>query len=82
MSKRERAPFMAALYALAVDLGVPEPLPERVRKYVPFVTALTTAESSEQVAAAFERYATPVGGYKAKQQPGFHFTASALVGMA
>lgn len=82
VSKRELAPFMAALYALAVDLGIPDPLPERVRKYVPFVTALTTAETSEQVAAAFRRYAAPVGGYKAKQVPGFHVTASGLVGMA
>lgn len=82
VSRRELAPFMTALYALAVDLGVPDPVPERVRRYVPFVTALTTAETSEQVSAAFQRYAAPVGGYRIKQQEGKHYSLSALVGVA
>jgi hypothetical protein len=82
VSRRELAPFMTALYALAVDLGVPDPVPERVRKYVPFVTALTTAENAEQVSAAFQRYAAPAGGYRVKQEDGSHYSVSALVGAA
>jgi hypothetical protein len=82
VSRRELAPFMTALYALAVDLGVPDPVPERVRTYVPFVTALTTAETAEQVSAAFQRYAAPVGGYRAKKEDGRHYSVSALVGAA
>jgi hypothetical protein len=81
-SRRQFATFAAALHALAIDLGVSDPVPRRLRRYVPLVTALVTATSADQVAAAFEHYASPVGGHKEKREEGIHVTLSGLVGGA
>lgn len=77
---RKPAGFLAALYALSTDLGAAPPLPERIRKYLPLVTSLTSATSAAEVSAALEKFAAPVGSYRGKYQPGFHVTLSAGLG--
>ncbi len=81
IQKREIPALGAALYALAVDLGVPDPLPKSVAKYLPLVTALAGAQDADQVARAFEKYADPPDSYRRKRNAGSHISLTALLGV-
>jgi hypothetical protein len=73
--------FAAELYALADELGMPEPFPGTLRTYMPLATALATAKTPDQAKAAFEKYVPP-DNYKLKRGAGAHITVTGLVGAA
>ncbi|MCE9574818.1 MAG: hypothetical protein K8W52_16835 [Deltaproteobacteria bacterium] len=79
---RDLPGFMTELYGLARAMGLPDPLPERIRDKVALVTALAGAHSAAEVKIALEKYAAPVGGYRVKHETGHHFTVAALVGLS
>ncbi|HEX2687282.1 MAG TPA: hypothetical protein VHN14_11725 [Kofleriaceae bacterium] len=76
---RKLPSFAAELYALAEDLGMPEPLPASMREYLPLVTALASASTAEEVKSAFEKYAAAPDAYKKKRAAGSHVSISGIV---
>ncbi len=59
--------LFADLFSLSKDLDIYFPLPASVQQYLPLVTALTTAQTPDDVTAAFEKYAAPLGSWRDKQ---------------
>jgi len=74
--------FVVALLAAADGLGVANALPASMRRYLPLVTSIASAQDSEQMRAALEKYAAPVGGYKEKRKRSWMASVTALVGGA
>jgi len=72
--------LMADLFSLTQELGVRFPLPESVQRYLPLITALTTAQKPEDVTAALEKYAEPVGSWRDKQTGRRLLTLNAFAG--
>jgi len=72
--------LIAELFSLSKDLDLRFPLPESVQKYLPLITALTTAQKPEDVTAALEKYAEPVGSWRDKQTGRRSLTLNAFAG--
>jgi hypothetical protein len=74
--------LFADLFSLSKDLNIYFPLPASVQQYLPLITALTTAQTSDQVTAAFEKYAAPLGSWRDKQTGRRSLTLNAFAGGA
>ncbi len=72
--------LFAALFSLARDLNLNFPLPASVQQYLPLITALTTAQKPEDVTAALEKYAAPLGSWRDKQTGRRSVTLNAFAG--
>jgi hypothetical protein len=72
--------LFAALFSLARDLDLNFPLPASVQQYLPLITALTTAQKPEDVTAALEKYAAPLGSWRDKQTGQRSVTLNAFAG--
>ncbi|MFY9822971.1 MAG: hypothetical protein WAM82_16435 [Thermoanaerobaculia bacterium] len=59
--------LIADLFSLAKDLNINFPIPASVQQYLPLITALATAQKPEDVTAALEKFALPVGSWRDKE---------------
>jgi hypothetical protein len=72
--------LFADLFSLSKDLDIHFPLPPSVQQYLPLITALTTAQTPDDVTAAFEKYAAPLGSWREKQTGRRSLTLNAFAG--
>jgi len=72
--------YLVALYSTAKELGVPDPFPPPVRRYMPLVVDLLAARQARDVSAALERYAEPVGSWRRKRASRFLASLTSFVG--
>lgn len=68
--ERQYARTFLELLVAAQECGVLEKLPKWFQRYLPFVTEVAAAETSEDVERALEAAAAPVGSYRAKRVEG------------
>ncbi len=73
--------LMADLFSLTQELGVRFPLPESVQRYLPLITALTTAQTPEDVTAALNKFALPVGSWRDKEEGHHLLNLNAFAGV-
>jgi hypothetical protein len=73
--------FLVSIYSLAREIGVEEPLPPTMRKYLPLVVDLLSAKSSSDVSTALERYSDDVGGWRLKRDRRAGVSVNAFLGV-
>jgi hypothetical protein len=75
--------LIANLYALAdsLEAGNHRPLPEPILRYQPLILALASAEKPEDVTAALEKAAAPLGAWSGKQDAFRTISLTAFVGV-
>ncbi len=72
--------YLVALYSTAKELGVPDPFPPAVRRYMPLIVDLLAARQARDVSAALERYAEPIGAWRRKRASRFMASLTSFVG--
>jgi hypothetical protein len=73
--------FLVSIYSLAREIGVEEPLPPSMRKYLPLVVDLLSAKDSADVSTALERYSDDVGGWRMKRDRSAGVSVNAFLGV-
>jgi len=66
LSERDYGKAMVMLVQQIREIRKGERLPRNLDKYLPFLVEIASAKSSNDVAAAFDAYAAPLGSYAAK----------------
>ncbi len=65
--KHEYAVAVSSVIKLANDLDLPSPIPPRLKRYTPLVTAFAEADSPEEVSRAIEQFSVTAPSARAKQ---------------
>ena len=80
--ERDFPRLIASLYPLAADLGVREPIPAPLRRYVPLITGLASAKTSADYTAVLQTYAAPAGSWREKRRQPFTVALNSYLGAA